>query len=132
MTHLLDSSAFFAFFFGEPGGERVAELFQDPAAEVGISVLSVVELWGRLKAAGREDVCKQEWEDHLPLFVCVVVVDPAVCFKAIELRQAATGRLPTIDSLIAAGAALAGATLVQRDPHFASIPSDLLKQELIA
>jgi predicted nucleic acid-binding protein len=131
VTHLLDSSAFFAFFFDEPGRQRVEELLREPAVEAGLSVLTSVELWTRLKAEGRDEAFEQEWEDHLPLFEQIISVDFSLCLKAIELRRAATARLPTIDSLIAAAAAQQNAVLVHRDPHFKSIPGHLLKQELL-
>jgi predicted nucleic acid-binding protein len=131
VTHLLDSSAFFAFFFDEPGRQRVEELLREPAVEAGLSVLTSLELWARLKAEGRDEAFEQEWEDHLPLFEEVISVDLTLCLKAIELRRAATARLPTIDSLIAAAAIKHGAVLVHRDPHFKSIPGHLLKQELL-
>lgn len=131
MTHLLDSSAFFAFFFDEPGRQRVEELLREPAVEAGLSVLTSVELWARLKAEGRAEAFEQEWEDHLPLFERIIAVDFPLCLKAIEIRRAATARLPTIDSLIAAAAVEHNAVLVHRDPHFKSIPGHLLKQELL-
>jgi predicted nucleic acid-binding protein len=37
-------------------------------------------------------------------------------------------RLPTIDSLIAATAALLDLTLVHRDPHLGAIPQHLIQQ----
>ena len=131
MTHLLDSSAFFAFFFDEPGRQRVEELLREPAVEAGLSVLTSLELWARLKAEGRDEAFEQEWEDHLPLFERIISVDFPLCLKAIEIRRAATSRLPTIDSLIAAAAVEYDAILVHRDPHFKSIPGHLLKQELL-
>ena len=131
MTHLLDSSAFFAFFFDEPGRQRVEELLREPMVDAGLSVLTSVELWARLKAEGHDEALEQEWEDHLPLFERIISVDFPLCLKAIELRRAATARLPTIDSLIAAAAARHDAVLVHRDPHFLSIPGRLLKQELL-
>ena len=131
MTHLLDSSAFFAFFFDEPGRQRVEELLREPMVDAGLSVLTSVELWARLKAEGHDEAFEQEWEDHLPLFERIISVDFPLCLKAIELRRAATARLHTIDSLIAAAAARHDAVLVHRDPHFLSIPGRLLKQELL-
>ena len=131
MTHLLDSSAFFAFFFDEPGRQRVEELLGEPAVEIGLSVLTSLELWARLRAEGRDAIFEQEWEDYLPLFERIVSVDLPLCLKAVELRRAATARLPTIDSLIAAAAVEYDAVLVHRDPHFTSIPSHLLKQEML-
>ena len=131
MTHLLDSSAFFAFFFDEPGRQRVEELLREPTVGVGLSVLTSVEFWARLRAEGRDMVFEQEWEDYLPLFERIVSVNLPLCSKALELRRAATSRLPTIDSLIAAAAAEYGAVLVHRNPHFKSIPGHLLKQEVL-
>jgi predicted nucleic acid-binding protein len=98
---------------------------------MGLSVLTSVELWARLRAEGRDRVFEQEWEDYLPLFERIVPVDLPLCLRAVELRRAATTRLPTIDSLIAAAAAEHDAVLVHRDPHFMSIPSHLLNQELL-
>ena len=98
---------------------------------MGLSALTSVEFWARLRAEDRDMVFEQEWEDYLPLFERIVSVDLSLCLKAIELRRAATSRLPTIDSLIAAAAAKHDAVLVHRDPHFKSIPGHLLKQELL-
>jgi predicted nucleic acid-binding protein len=131
VTHLLDSSAFFAFFFDQPGRQRVEELLREPAVEMGLSVLTSVELWARLKAEGLDTVFEQEWEDYLPLFERIVSVDLPLCLKAVELRRAATARLPIIDSLIAASAVEYDAVLLHRDPNFTSIPRHLLKQELL-
>jgi predicted nucleic acid-binding protein len=129
MTHLLDSSAFFAYFFDQPGRQRVEELLRDPSINAGLSVLTSVELWARLKAEGQEEVFEQEWQEHLPLFEGIVTVDMSICKKAIQIRRAASARVPTIDSLIAATAAINDAVLVHRDPHFGSIPGEVLKQE---
>ena len=129
MTHLLDSSAFLAFFFNEPGCARVRSLFSDRKIRIGLSTITPIEFWARLKAEQREKSFDQEWNDHLPLFDCLLPVDLAVSLKATELRGAAKGRIPTMDSLIAATAALSGAILVHRDPHFTSIPKRLLQQE---
>jgi predicted nucleic acid-binding protein len=131
MTHLLDSSAFFAYFFGEPGRPGVEALFQTPAHVIGLSVLTASEFWGRLKRNLSETAFEQEWEDHLPLFSTIVPVTWEITQKAIALRRAATSRLPTIDSLIAATAAVQGAILVHCDPHFRAIPGDLLRQEFL-
>jgi predicted nucleic acid-binding protein len=65
------------------------------------------------------------------LFDRVIPIDLEVCRLAIELRRSATDRLPTIDSLIAATAAVNDAVLVHRDPHFKAIPGGVLKQEFL-
>jgi predicted nucleic acid-binding protein len=132
VTHLLDSSAFFAFYFGEPGCSRVEALFKSDSAEVAVSVLTSVEFWARLKGQGHEEEFDREWTGHLPLFSEVVEVDASLCQAAVGLRRAASARLPTIDSLIAASAARSGAVLVHRDPHFATVPASHLRQELLA
>ena len=131
MTHLLDTSALFAFCFDEPGRERIEELFSDPAVTVGLSALTAVEWWARLKAEGCEDAFDGEWQAHLPLFEGIVGCDAPTCRKAVELRAAACSRVPTIDSVIAATAAMKEAILVHRDPHFTAIPETHLQQEVL-
>lgn len=131
MTHLLDSSAFLAFFFGEPGRDRVTELLANPKLCVGISAVSIPEIWTRLKAEGRESAFDAEWAQHLPLFDVVAVVDDTVARRAVEMKRVARDRLPTVDSLIAATAAVHDAVLVHRDAHFARIPAKWLKQEML-
>jgi predicted nucleic acid-binding protein len=132
VTYLLDSSAFCAFFFGQPGRIRVEELLEDENARIEVSVLTAVELWARLKAEGHQESFAVEWEEHRALFDQILPVDEVIAGKAIELREKSASRLPTIDSLIAASAAVNGAILVHCDPHFLSIPSSLLTQEVIA
>lgn len=53
MTHLLDSSAFLAFFFGEPGAGRINELLHDTEIEPELSALTCVEFWARLSGFTR-------------------------------------------------------------------------------
>lgn len=124
----IDSSAFLAFFFGEPGQELVSRLLSDEAAEVGVSALTSLEVWARLKAEGRPESFEREWNEHLPLFEAVVAVDAEVCGRAVEIRAATRERLPTIDAVIAASASVHDAVLVHRDPHFRAIPARFLRQ----
>jgi predicted nucleic acid-binding protein len=49
-------------------------------------------------------------------------VDAESSLAAIRLRNAAPGRLPLADALIAGVADTAGLILVHRDPHFDTIP----------
>ncbi|NJN95458.1 MAG: type II toxin-antitoxin system VapC family toxin [Anaerolineales bacterium] len=125
---LLDSSAWLAHLFGEPGVEQVTHLFDDTDAEVNISVLSIPEIYARLKAIDREDRWPRVWDAYGTLFTKVLPVDEAVAHQAIGLRAAIPNRLPTIDGLIAATAAVHKLMLVHRDPHFAAIPAHLLSQ----
>jgi len=129
MTHLIDSSAFFAYFFNEPGRNRVEEILRDSAHSPALSILTASEFWACLRRQGKAASFEQEWQEHLPLFDSVIPVDWVVTRRAIALREAARTRLPTIDSLIAATAALHDAVLVHRDPHFLEIPAALMRQE---
>jgi predicted nucleic acid-binding protein len=125
---LLDTSAWLAHLFGEPGVEEITLLFDDLDNDVAICVLFLAEVYGRLKALGAEDRWPQVWATYNKLFAAPLSVDETVTHQAIALRKAATKRLPTIDALIAATAVQQGAILVHRDPHFESIPAKLLQQ----
>jgi predicted nucleic acid-binding protein len=128
MTHLLDSSAWLAHLFGEAGVEQVNLLFDDPQIEVSISALSIPELYVRLKSLGMQENWQEVWKVYSSLFTKVIPADEAVAHQAILLRAATPERLPTLDGLIAATAAVRQLTLVHRDPHIAAIPAHLLRQ----
>jgi predicted nucleic acid-binding protein len=129
---LLDSSAWLAHLFGEPGAEQVTLLFDNAADEVSISALSITEVYGRLKALDAQDHWQEVWNLYSLLFSNILAADEAIAHLAVSFRAAASRRLPTIDGLIAATAAHHEMTLVHRDPHFAAIPSDLLQQIQLA
>jgi predicted nucleic acid-binding protein len=86
------------------------------------------EVFGRLKSLGREEHWPEVWRLYDALFSRVIPADEAVARQAIHLRTAAPERLPTIDGLIAATAAVQHLTLVHRDPHFEAIAPHLLNQ----
>lgn len=131
MTHLMDSSAFFAYFFNEPGRARVQEILRDTIHSPGLSILTASEFWACLKRQGKSAAFEQEWREHLPLFDEVVPVDWGVTRQAVLLREAVRTRLPAMDALIAATAVLRDAVLVHRDPHFLEIPPALMRQEFL-
>ncbi len=126
--YLLDSSAWLVHLFGEPGVEEVNQLFDDVDAAVNICALSIPEVYGRLRAVGQEEHWQGVWDAYAALFTRVLPVDKVVAQHAIKLRASTPQRLPTIDGLIAATAAVHGGTLVHRDPHLAAIPNHLLIQ----
>ena len=128
MTFLLDSSAWLAHLFGEPGVEEVNELFADPRNDISVSVLSLPEIYGRLKALGRQGHWPHVWELYAELFTKIIPVDETIARQAIVLREAAPDRLPTIDGLIAATAVVHELALVHRDPHIGAIPAQHLRQ----
>ena len=129
MIYLLDTSAPLAFYFDEPGGERVRDILNDDQATVQLSVLGAAEFWSRLRSVGQARRFDEEWRQFSEIVAGFDPVTLEVVRRAIDLRAAATARLPQIDALIAATAARAAAVLVHRDPHFLSIPTPMLKQE---
>jgi predicted nucleic acid-binding protein len=128
MSYLLDSSAWLAHLFGEPGVEQINLLFEDSRFDVSISVLSIPEVHSRLKALGQQAQWAEVWKLYASLFSRVLPVDEGIAQQALLLRNAIPHRLPTIDCLIAATAAAQQVTLVHRDPHFMMIPERYLKQ----
>lgn len=128
MTHLLDSSAWLAHLFGEPGVEQVNQLFADSKASIFVSALSLPEVYGRLSALGQSSRWEQVWTTYAALFEKVLAADQAAAEEAIRLRAATSQRLPAIDALIAATAAAHRLTLVHRDPHMAGIPAAHVRQ----
>lgn len=131
MMVLLDSSAWLAHLFGEPGMEEVNQIFEEESAEVSISTVSIPEVCARLTALGRQDRWPQVWAIYSDLFTRILPVDEAVAHEAVALREGSAVRLPTVDALIAATAAVHGLTLVHRDPHMTGIPADLLSQQVL-
>lgn len=126
--YLLDSSAWLAHLFGDPGVEHVNLLFDDPYAEISISVLSLPEVYARLRSLGKQEQWRTIWETYSILFTRVISANEAVAHQAIVLRAASQERLPTIDGLIAATAIVHQLTLVHRDQHIAAISPQLMKQ----
>ncbi len=132
MTHLLDTSALLAHYLAEPGAARVQALFEDDAVVAGVSVLSLYEFELRLHQLGVDKAIRAvELGRYRALLHEIVDVDEAVRSKAILLRTGATTHVAAMDVLIAATAAVKSAVLVHRDPHFAAIPTNLLKQEVL-
>jgi len=132
MTHLLDTSALLAHYLGEPGAVRVQALFEDETVLAGTSILALFEFDLRLHQLGLDDpTSTAELNHYRALLNEVVNVDEAVRSEAVRLRTSASARVASMDILIAASASLRNATLVHRDPHFAAISAQLLKQEIL-
>jgi predicted nucleic acid-binding protein len=128
MSYLLDTSAWLAHLFAEPGAEEINQLFGEPQADVYISVLSLPETFARLKAIGKQAQWHSIRAIYGNLFTGALPVDEQIATSAVELRSHIVGRLPTIDGLIAATAIRHKLTLVHRDSHFAVITTGELKQ----
>ncbi len=130
MTHVLDTSALLAHYLAEAGAERVQALFEDDAVVAGASFLSLYEFELRLQQLGVDEAARAaELNRYRALLNEVVDVDESVRSEAVRLRTSATAHVAAMDVLIAATASLKNATLVHRDPHFAAVPGNLLKQE---
>ena len=132
-TYLLDTSAILAHYRDEVGTKTVEELFDDDSAEVCISSLSITELARRILELGSDSAtARAESLVYAGLASRVIPVDAAVAIRAFELGAAATSRLPLIDALIAASAAISGAILVHRDSHFDALPEGLPERLFLA
>lgn len=132
LTHILDTSAWVAHIKDEAGGDEVTILFNDSKTRIGISVLSLAEIHGILKTIGRESELSDLVENYRSLFAEIVPVDEDIAFRAITLRQGSSPRLPGIDAIIAATAALQGAVLVHRDGHFSTLSPDQVQQQALS
>ena len=132
MNYLLDSSALLAFYYGESCAPRVKEMLSDERSDTGLSVLSAGEFWSSLRAQGWERAFDDEWRRVSEAVDELIPVSLPIVFRSLELRRATPGRLPYVDALIAATAAVRGAVLVHSDPHFLSIPTHLLQQECLS
>lgn len=128
ITHLLDTSAWLAHLFREPGVDVVSTLLLDPSARVGVAALSIVEVHARMREQGIERRFNEIIDEYRDLFAQIVPVDESIALQTVVLRQSASARVPAIDSIIAATAAHHGAILVHRDEHFAALPSEQLRQ----
>lgn len=123
MRYLLDTSALLAHYRQETGWEQVQALFEQEGAELYLCVLSMPEFGRRLYdlGASSEEVATT-LSAYRALFDDLLPIDERSAQKALEITRATSSRLPLIDALIAAAAALAQATLVHRDRHLSALP----------
>lgn len=129
MTHLLDTSAVLAHARGEPGAERVQQLFERDDARLLLCSVTLAELARRLRELGATS--EEAWTKiaaYRHAVDEVVPVDEAVARESDRLSLAAPARLPLVDALIAAAACIRQAKLVHRDAHLRGLPTDLLPQ----
>jgi len=124
LTYVLDTSALLAHYQLEPGSNEVRLLLEDAEQEVSVSVLTLFEfeLWLHRQGLSKE-ARRQAVQDYADLVDAVVPLTVEITALAVELRTQTSGRLPAVDTMIAATAAIAGATLAHRDDHFAVLPA---------
>ncbi len=123
MTHLLDTSAILAHFLDESGANEVESLLAQGPGTVALAAPSWVELDTRLRELVSEvEVREKFFLQYTISLTTLLPVDAESCLAAVRLRNAAPGRLPLADALIAGVADAAGLILVHRDPHFDTVP----------
>ena len=129
MVYLLDTSALLVLYRKEPGAEKVAACFDDPAHEILICALSLAEFGRKLGELGKDaPEVETLLNDFLPMFSGIVDTDQAVAMASLRLLDQVPSRLPLADSLIAAAALTRSACLMHRDKHLADIPEQILPQ----
>ena len=111
----------------------VESLWQEPRNRIGLCVLSMPELKGRLTVEVDDpeevDRAVRQYVDEL---TTILIVDRRTADGAMLLRESTDTRLPLVDAVIAGCAHVHSAVLVHRDPHMASIPRELVIQMVLA
>lgn len=111
------------------GAGEISALWSDPSKSIALSVLSLPEFESRLRTGM---VSKKEVRRAIQLYFDELAIplpaDRSVVDEAVRLRQQIPSRIPIVDACIAATARLEGCVLVHRDRHFASLPTDVLRQ----
>ena len=130
MTFCLDTSALLAHYRDEAGGDRVQEIMD--GTRVFVASITITEFSRRMLALGSPvDEIERVLADYRLMFSSVAPIDEKAAVRAFEISFRSAGRIPLADTFIAAAASLSGSVLVHRDPHFSSIPADLLAQEML-
>ena len=129
ISHLLDTSALLAHYFAESGADIVQRLFESKSHEIGVSVISIPEMRGRLRVEiGDISEVGSVCSHYFDVLASHVVIDRSVAECAEHIRQSTKKRLPLIDAVIAACALDRNAVLVHKDPHMSTIPTSVVEQ----
>ena len=117
-TYVLDANALLDLLVNGPGAERVERLVRDARPTTPLLVSAVN--WGEVLYISwqrhGEESARQTLADLLQLPIRIVPVDVPQALKAGELK--AVHKIPYVDCLAAALAALSQATLVTSDRDF--------------
>jgi len=132
MIYLLDTSALLAHYRNEEGAAKVQALFEDDDASVAIASITITEFSRRMNALGasRDDI-SAALDSYRRIFSSVIAINESIARKAFLLGLEAESRLPMADALIASAAHSVEAVLVHRDPHFAALPCESIKQQML-
>ena len=117
-TYVLDANAILDFLTNGPGAERVEHLLKGarPATPLLVSAVNWGEVFYISWQRHGEESARQTLADLLQLSIRIVPVDVPQVLKAGELK--AVHKIPYVDCLAAALAALNQATLVTSDRDF--------------
>jgi len=117
-TYVLDANALLDFLANGPGAERVERLLKAarPATPLLVSAINWGEVFYISWQRHGEESARQTLADLLQLPIRIVPVDVPQVLKAGELK--AMHKMPYVDCLAAALAALNQATLVTSDRDF--------------
>ncbi|MBT9556632.1 MAG: PIN domain-containing protein [Myxococcales bacterium] len=125
---LLDTTALLCHWFDEPGASRVDDIL---ATEL-VFIAAVSEFEFVVVATHRgieRSVAEAAFGRYSALSGDTVPITQTIVRRALALRAAAKGRIPTVDCLIAGVAAERGLRLVHRDEHLSATPVDFCVQE---
>ena len=132
ITHVLDTSALLAHYLREPGAEDVNIILARGPEETGISLITVVELRGRLPELVADTTeAQRAFKLYTETLTTTLPFTRETAATAMELRTATRPRLPLVDALIAASAKQHGATLVHRNSHMAGKPTSVVNQKVL-
>jgi predicted nucleic acid-binding protein len=129
ITHILDTSAILAHYFGEPGAAEVDAVWRQKGSAPAICVLTIPELRTRLQAEiGDPAEVERAFDLYVNHLTSSVPVDRATAEAAMQLRQSSSSRLPLVDACIAGCARQNRCVLVHRDPHLDGLPAGAVRQ----
>jgi len=117
--YVLDASALLVLLYKDPGGLRVAQLLKEAdqaEARVLVSVVNWGEVFYQCWYRQDEESARKTMADLSRLPLQIIPVDLSQVLKAAEIKV--LHKIPYVDSLAAALAALHGATLVTADRDF--------------
>jgi predicted nucleic acid-binding protein len=129
MVYLLDTSALLSHYRKEFGADKVQLIFEDDSNDIFISAISIPEFGRRLKDLGADDSeIESAIAEYLLIIPAVIPADKEIAHEAFHIWNNTPGRLPLVDSIIAATAKNKSACLVHRDKHMGLIPKKILNQ----
>lgn len=129
MRYLLDTSALLAHYRAEQGAEQVQALMASDDAEILAANVSIPELGRRLDALGVPQAeVDAVLDGYMLLLSEIVAIDAEIALNALALGRRTPGRMPLVDTLIAAAAQARQAVLVHRDAHLRAVPDTDLRQ----